>query len=289
MLLVTVGISRLEPAAPSVDHATLWMDTVKRGPMVRQVRGLGTLVPEDIRWIPATTQGRVDAILLRPGTPVSADSVILTLSNPQLEQELQDADLKLQSAEAWLANLRVQVEHDLLNQRAAAASIEADLKRAQMQRQMDEALAQKGLVSALQVQRSTIDADQWETRHRIAQEQLASRAEANRAQLAVQQSSVDQARAVLQLQPAQRDELQVRAGIAGMLQLVPVEVGQQVAPGTNLARVANPVAVEGRNEDCGNPGQGHSGRPDGLDRHAQWRRAREGRHAHRSLGAERHA
>src|SRR5438874_60636 len=126
VVAVSFGLSRLKPAAPTVEAATLWPDTVKRGPMVREVRGLGTLVPEDIRWIPATTQGRVEKIILHPGTTVRADSVILELSNPQLEQELQDADLKLQSAEAGLANLRVQVQNDLLNQRSVAANIEAD-------------------------------------------------------------------------------------------------------------------------------------------------------------------
>src|SRR6478609_1980671 len=114
---VSVGLSRLRPAAPTVDAATLWPDTVKRGPMVRQVRGLGTLVPEDIRWIPATSQGRVERILLRPGTTVKAGNVILELSNPQLDQEAQDAELKVQSAEASLANLRVQMQNELLQQK----------------------------------------------------------------------------------------------------------------------------------------------------------------------------
>lgn len=237
---VTFGLSRLQPAAPTVEAATLWPDTVKRGPMVRQVRGLGTLVPEDIRWIPATTQGRVERIILRPGTSVEVGSVILELSNPQLEQELLDAELKVLSAEASLANLRVQVQNDLLNQRASGANIAADYHKAKMQAEMNEALAKDQLVADLVVRQSRVDAEQLAIRNEIALEQLASRAEASRAQLAVQQSSVDQARAVLQLKRRQQDELRVRAGLGGMLQLVPVEVGQQVAPGTNLARVANP-------------------------------------------------
>src|SRR5258705_8162539 len=114
--LITLGLSRLKPAAPSVDAATVWRDTVKRGPMLRQVRGLGTLVPEDIRWIPSTTQGRVEQIILRPGTSVKADSVILVLTNPQLEQELQDAELKVRAAEATQASLRVQLQNDQLQQ-----------------------------------------------------------------------------------------------------------------------------------------------------------------------------
>ena len=241
---VSVGLSRLRPAAPSVDAATLWPDTVKRGPMVRQVHGLGTLVPEDIRWIPATTQGRVERILLRPGTTVTPDSVILELSNPQLEQEVQEAELKVQSAEASLANLRVQVQNDVLQQKATAASVEADYNKAKMQAEMNEALAKDRLVSELVLRQSKLDAEQLAIRRDIAQEQLATRAEASRAQLAVQQSAVDQAGAVLQLKRRQRDELKVRAGLAGVLQLVPVDVGQQLAPGTNLARVANPARLK---------------------------------------------
>jgi HlyD family secretion protein len=241
---VSVGLSKLRPAAPTVDAATLWPDTVKRGPMVRQVRGLGTLTPEDIRWIPATSQGRVERILLRPGVHVKADNVILELSNPQLDQETQDAELKVQSAEASLANLRVQMQNDLLQQKAAAASIEADYNKAKMQAEMNEALAKDQLVSDLILRQSKLDETQLAVRRDIAQEQLASRAEASRAQLAVQQSAVDQARAVLQLKRRERDDLKVRAGIDGVLQLVPVDVGQQVAPGTNLARVADPTRLK---------------------------------------------
>jgi len=237
---VSFGLSRLKPAAPTVEASTLWPDVVKRGPMVRQVRGLGTLVPEDIRWIPATTQGRVERINLRPGTIVKADSVILELSNPQLEQEMQDAELKVQSAEASLANLRVQVQNDLLQQRASAASIDADYNKARMQFEMNEALSQKQLVSELTLRQSKLDEQQLDVRRKIAQEQLDTRAESSRAQIAVQQSAVDQARAVLQLKKRQYGELKVRAGLDGVLQVVPVDVGQQVAPGANLARVANP-------------------------------------------------
>jgi HlyD family secretion protein len=242
--LVTVGLSRLKPAAPTVERAVVWPDQVKRGPMLRQVRGLGTLTPEDIRWIPATTQARVEKIVLRPGTSVKADSIILELSNPQLEQELQDAQLKLQAAEAGLANLRVQLQNDLLQTKATGASIEADYNKAKMQAQMNEALAKDQLVSDLVLKQSQVDADQLGVRNQIAKDQLATKVDSTRAQVAVQQSSVDQARAVLQLKRQQRDELRVRAGIAGMLQLVPVEVGQQVAPGTNLARVANPARLK---------------------------------------------
>ena len=242
--LITVGLSRLKPAAPSVERATVWIDTVKRGPMLRQVRGLGTLVPEDLRWIPATTQGRVERILLRPGTSVKTDSIILELTNPQLDQELEDATLKLQSAEAGLANLKVTVQNELLQQRATTASIEADYNKAQMQVEINTALAKDRLISDLTLKQSKVDEQQLAIRYKIAQEQLDSRADSIRAQLAVQQSAVDQARAMLQLKRRQRDDLNVRAGLAGMLQLVPVDVGQQVAPGANLARVANPARLK---------------------------------------------
>jgi len=149
VLLITLGLSRLKPAAPGVERATLWIDTVKRGPLLREERGVGTLVPEDIRWIPATTQGRVERILLHPGTAVTADSVILELVNPQLDQELQDAELKVQAAVAGLQNLRVQAQNDFLQQKAVAAGIAADHNKAQMQAEMNEALAKDQLVSDL--------------------------------------------------------------------------------------------------------------------------------------------
>jgi len=241
---VSVGLSRLKPAAPTVERAVVWPDTVKRGNIMREVRGLGTLTPEDIRWIPATTQGRVERIILRPGTQVKADSVILELTNPQLEQQLQDAELKLQASIAALENLKVQLNNDLLQTRATSAKIEGDYNKAKMQAQMNEALAKDQLVANLVLEQSRTDAEALRVSNDIAKEQLASKAESTRAQLAVQQSLVDQARAVLQLTKQQRDELKVRAGLEGTLQLVPVEVGQQVAPGTNLARVSNPSRLK---------------------------------------------
>jgi HlyD family secretion protein len=244
VVLVSVGLSRLKPAAPTVERAVVWPAKVERGPMVRQVRGLGTLTPEDIRWIPATTQGRVERIILRPGTQVKSNDVILELTNPQLDQQLQDAQLKLGAAEAGLANIKVQLQNDLLQQRAASANIEADFNKAKMQAQMNEALAKDQLVSDLVLKQSQVDAASLGVRDQISKDQLASKADSMRAQVAVQQSLVDQARALLKLTQQQQDELKVRAGLDGMLQLVPVEVGQQVAPGTNLARVANPSRLK---------------------------------------------
>src|SRR5437763_1697827 len=168
VVLVSVGLSRLKPAAPTVERAVVWPDTVKRGSIVIQVRGLGTLTPEDIRWIPATTQGRVEKIILRPGTTVKANDVILELSNPQLEQQLQDAELKVKAAEANLANTTVQLNNDLLQTRATAANVEADYNKASMQAQMNEALSKDKLVSDLVLQQSKVDAASLGVRNQIA-------------------------------------------------------------------------------------------------------------------------
>jgi HlyD family secretion protein len=175
---------------------------------------------------------------------VKSDSVILELSNPTLEQQLQDAELKLAAAEAGLANLKVQLQNDLLATRATAASIEGDYQKARMNAEMKEALAKDKLVSDLELKQAKVDAEQLGVRSQIAKEQLESKNDSMRAQMAVQQSAVDQARALLALTRQQKNELKVRAGLDGMLQLVPVEVGQQVAPGTNLARVANPSRLK---------------------------------------------
>ncbi len=244
VVLATVALSRLKPSVPVIDAATILADSVKRGPMVREVRGLGTLVPEDIRWIPSATQGRVERILLRPGTEVTAASVILDLSNTELDQELQDTQLRLGGAEASLANLRVQAGNEALAQEAATANIEAEYKKATLQLEADQQLAGKGLVSAMTLKQAQLEADQLAARYAIAQKQLASYGESTRARLAVQQSEVDQARAFVRLKQRQVNDLHVRAGLDGVLQIVPVDVGQQVAPGTNLARVANPSRLK---------------------------------------------
>jgi HlyD family secretion protein len=241
---ITLGVSKLKPAAPGVERGTVWIDTVKRGPMVRDVRGQGTLVPEDIRWIPATTQGRVERIRLRPGTEVQATSVILDLSNPQLEQELREAELKLGGAQASLANLKVQSQNEALAQEAATANIEADYKKATLQAEANDQLAKKGIVSDIVLKQSRLDAEQLQARYAIAKKQLASYSESIQARLAVQQSEVEQARAAVRLKQQQVDDLHVRAGFAGVLQVVPVDVGQQVAPGANLARVADPSRLK---------------------------------------------
>lgn len=237
---VSVALARMEPAAPAVDRATLLLDTVKRGPFVRQVRGLGTLVPEDTRWLPATTEGRVERILLRPGAAVRADSVILELSNPQVEQEALNARLALQSAEAALENLRVQLQNDLLTQQSQVASIEADYKQAQMDAETNDALATQGLISPLIQKQSELKATTLRTRFDIETKRFDMASQSIGSRTRVQQAAVDQARAVSDLQQRRLADLKVRPGFSGVLQQVPVEVGQQVAPGQNLARVADP-------------------------------------------------
>lgn len=238
--VVAIAVARLKPASPTVEAASVLPDTVKRGPMIRQVRGLGMLVPEELRWVAAPSVSRVERILVRPGSPVAPGTVLMELSNAQLEQELEEARLKLQAAEATLANLRIQLQGDVLQQRALAATIEAEFRKARMQADMNEALAARQLVSELVRRQSQLDAEQLAVRRALTDEQIAARSQAGVAQVAVQQSAVDQARAVVALRARQVDDLRVRAGIAGVLQTVAVDAGQQVAPGASLARVANP-------------------------------------------------
>jgi HlyD family secretion protein len=238
--VVSVALARMQPAAPTVDRATLLIDTVKRGPFVRQVRGLGTLVPEDTRWLPATTEGRVERIGLRPGAAVRPDSIVLELSNPQVEQEALNARLALQSAEAALENLRVQLQNDLLTQQSQMASIEAEYKQAQMDAETNDALAKQKLVSSLLQKQSELRASTLRTRYEIEQKRFAMASDSIGARTRVQQAAVDQARAASDLQQRRLADLKVRPGFAGVLQQVPVEVGQRVAPGQNLARVADP-------------------------------------------------
>ena len=237
--VVTVALSRLKPAAPTVDRGTAYLDTVKRGPMVRQVRGLGTLVPEDIRWIPAATDGRVDRIVVYPGTPVTPDTVILELSNPTQSQAMLEAEQQLKAAEAQYTNLQVQVANDLLAQEAAASAVRADARQAKLQAEADAELAKEGLVSSLTTKLSQVRADNLESRELIESKRFTAMKDSSQSRLAVQQAEVNRLRALVALRQSQVSQLHVRAGITGMLQQVPVEVGQQVGPGTNLARVAD--------------------------------------------------
>ncbi len=240
VVVVSIGLSRLEPAAPTVDRATVWIDTVKRGSMLRQVRGSGTLVPEDVRWIPATTEGRVERIRTLPGTELTADTVILELSNPELVLEAMEAESELRAAEAEYTNLRVQLESQLLTQQALAASVRAEHHQARLQAEADAELAKDGLVADLELRLSRVRVEELATRTEIEERRLKIASEAVTTQMAVQQARVDRLRAAWELKRSQVDALHVRARTEGMLQQVPVEVGQQVAPGTNLARVSKP-------------------------------------------------
>ncbi|HET9270340.1 MAG TPA: HlyD family efflux transporter periplasmic adaptor subunit [Vicinamibacterales bacterium] len=264
LVAVSVQLARMEPAAPSVERATVLEDTVKRGSIVRQVRGVGTLVPEDTRWLPATTEGRVERILLRPGANVKADSVILVLSNPQVEQEAINARLALQSSRAGLDNLRAQLQNELLTQEALAASIESDFEQARMEAQANEALAKEELVSDLILKQSQIRAQTLKNRVAIEGRRLTAAREGNEARLRVQQASVDQAQAMVDLSASRLKALQVTPGFSGVLQQVPVEVGQRVGPGQNLARVADPgrlkaelrvAETEARDIEVGQPAE----------------------------------
>ena len=242
--VVTVGVSRLEPAAPRVDRDTVYLDTVQRGPMVRQVRGTGTLVPERIRWIPAATDGAVERIVIRPGARVTPETVIVELSNPELEQTALEARLNLEAAEARFENRRVEVERDILNQRATLATIEAQLKTARLQADADEQLFAQGLVSSLELQQSQAAVEEYDTRFRIEQERLRMATDTVEAQLAVERSEVDRLRTLHELRRRQVEELRVRAGMPGVLQQVPLEEGQRVTTGTNLARVGDPTVLK---------------------------------------------
>jgi HlyD family secretion protein len=244
IVAVSVVLSRMEPAAPSVDRAILLVDEVKRGTIVRQVRGLGTLVPEDTRWIPATTDGRVERIVLRPGAVVRPDSVILELSSPSVEQEALVARLALQSAEAGLVNLRVQNQNALLTQRSQVAGLEADFTQAEMQAKADAELAREKLISQLALKKSEVSLEALRTRLEIERQRLEAASEALDAQLQVQKATVEQARGASALAARRLASLKVTPGFAGVLQVVGVEVGETVGPGKNVARVADPTRLK---------------------------------------------
>ena len=242
--VITVGVSRLEPAAPRVDRDTIYLDTVQRGPMVRQVRGTGTLVPEQIRWIPATTDGIVERIVIQPGALVVPDTVIVELNNPELEQSTLEARLNFNAAEARFSNRQVEVKRDLLNQRATLATTDAQLKTARLQAEADEVLFSEGLVSSIQLEQSQSSQQEYETRFMLERERLQMATETVAAQIAVEQAEVDRLRTLYELRQQQVADLRVRAGMRGVLQQVPLDEGQRVSTGTNLARVGDPTVLK---------------------------------------------
>jgi len=241
---VTFGVSRLRPAAPSVDKATIWTDEVKRGPMVRDVRGIGTLVPEDIRWITALTDSRIDRKILYPGAIVQPNSVILELSDPVLQREALDAEYQLKAAQADLESLKVTINSDILNQRSTTASVRSEYEQAKIQHEVDAKLRDQGIYADVTEELSRVKAEQLAVRLKLEEDRTKNMEDSASARLMAQQSKVDQQQALYNLKKSELDALHVRAGISGVLQLVPVDVGQHVTPGTNLARVADPKRLK---------------------------------------------
>jgi HlyD family secretion protein len=244
--VVSVVLAQLKPAAPTVERATVWVDTVKRGSMLRQVRGLGTLIPVDEarRMLPAATQGRVERIVIRPGAEVTPDTVILELTDPQVQQSLSEAEQQLKAEEASFASLAAQLKTEALTQRSVAATVGADYENAKLDKQVNEDLAKDGLVSNLTLKQSTVRADSLATRFKIEQDRVEVVEASAKARLQGQQARIDQLRTLLNLRRSQVDQLRVRAGMTGVLEQITVSVGQQVSPGTNLARVADPTRLK---------------------------------------------
>ena len=241
--LALLGLSRLKPAAPTVDRSTIWPDTVKRGPMIRQVRGsTGTLVPREdkLRLIPAETEATVTRILVLPGAQVQAGTVLMDLANPQLEQEAMNAGLALKAAESEYHNTQIKLQNDLMTQRAGAATVGSDYRQAQLQAQTDKALYDLGVISGLTYKASRGKADELTTRNKIEDERMTMNEKVIVSQLAVEQTKVDQARALYQLKQQQLAALHVTAGISGVLVDLPHQVGEHVAPGITLAKVVQP-------------------------------------------------
>lgn len=237
---LTVGVSRLEPAAPRVDGASLWFGDVKRGEMLRQVRGPGVLAPREIRWIAAQTDGRVERILVRPGTAVEPDTVLVELSNPDLLRQAEEARYQLEAAKAELAEMELRLKSQELDQRSQLAVAQTEYESARLQAEANKQLVDEGVVSSIEYQRSELLARQQKIRMDIERERLEQFAASMAAQLAAQRARFDQVKNAYERRLELVDSLQVRAGIAGVLQEVQVEEGQRIALGTNIARVARP-------------------------------------------------
>ncbi|HEY6252122.1 MAG TPA: HlyD family efflux transporter periplasmic adaptor subunit [Candidatus Angelobacter sp.] len=239
---ITLGVSKLKPAPPSVEFSTLWPDTVKRGSMLRQVRGLGSLVPtpEAVRAIPAETDAQIERIFMLAGTDVKADTVIMELSNPQVVQEAMDADQQLKGAEADYLNTKAKVNSDLGQLKQEAATVKADYEDAKRAADNNRELFRIGVQSAQVLKTSEGKEEELATRNKIEQERIGMSEEATKTQLAAAQAKIDQMRALSQFKHQHLDDLKVRAGINGQLEDVPVQVGQRVPQGTILAHVVQP-------------------------------------------------
>lgn len=244
--LAGVAVARLKPAAPSVDPSAVVIDTVKRGSILRQVRGTGTLVPVNVNWIASSSEARVARVVVEAGTAVSADTTILELADPTQVQRALDARYVLEQAEAGLVSLRHRMRSAALNERAAAARIKAEYEQARLRASADEEMAQKGVLPDITRRLSRNAADELKSRYELEVDRLASNELSARSELAAQEAMVARLRAASQLQQQQLEALQVRAGIDGVLQQVSVEVGQRVAAGTMLAKVVQPTELEAR-------------------------------------------
>jgi HlyD family secretion protein len=247
--LITVGLSQLRPAAPPVERGSLLFDTVKRGELLRQVRGNGTLVPQEIRWIPTINQGRVERILVLPGARVTKDTVLVELSNPEVTQAAFDAESLVKTAEADLANLRVQLDSQKLTQRSAVATAQANYSSAKLDLEVNDALAKDGLVPAITLKQAKAKAQELASLLEIEEERLKISADSTAAQLAAQETKLVQLRGQLELKKQQVDALKIRAGVDGVLQRLgdltnPLQEGEQLGAGALVARVAEPAHLK---------------------------------------------
>ncbi len=243
LVAIALLLASLDPAAPSVDRAALWLGTVERGEMLREVRGPGVLAPREIRWIAAETSARVERIVVKPGAHVTPETVILELSNPEVAEAQLAAQSALTAAEADLAAQRMTLESQALDQKANLAAVEAEYESARLQAEAEGELAGKGIISRIQARRSALSAQTLQTRLNIERERITKFADTSRAQLDAARARIEQLRNTAQLRQRQAEGLAVHAGIAGVLQQVPVQEGQQVAAGANLARVARPEVL----------------------------------------------
>lgn len=241
---VTVGLSQLRSAAPTVERGSVWLDTVKRGPMLRQVKGAGTLVPEHSRWLTADTAGRVERIHVRPGAPVEPDTLLMELSNPDVQLQALEAERQLASAEAELIALRTTLETQRISQEATLASLEAEAAHAGRQAEATVALLDRSFVPTLEAQQTKEKAGELGTRLSLERKRLAVLTSSTREQLAAQQGQIERLKAVARFRRTQVESMQVRAGEAGVLTELPLELGQWVTPGTVLAKVVKPERLK---------------------------------------------
>jgi HlyD family secretion protein len=236
---ISLYVLQLKPAPPGIDRETVWIDTVKRGPMLRQVRGLGKLVLEETRWVTSETNGRVEKKFLEAGAYVSPDTILVELSNPQLELETSNAEWDWKAEKNSLEEMKVQLEREQLLQSADTAKLESDYEQARLRYEANLRLHEDGLISSLDLKRDEANVQQLANRLEIEKQLIEINKQSVSAKLAEQQTRIDQRYAQYSLKKNQLDQLKVRAGVAGVLQLISAEVGERVGSGTNLAQVAN--------------------------------------------------